>query len=244
MAQPLWQKLSTLATLDQKITSTTQKIEETNAEISLVKEASGNLLSQLESSKKEHKELRKKVDNIELKIKEIDDRQAKKKKALESIAHEKEYKALKKEISVLEIEHQDYEDQLVSQWHDLEKAEKKRDSKKANLEQSQQTENTAIFLIEEKLEKLTQEHCHALQERETLTKDLPSKWLDIYNKMKDKVSDPVVPAVNASCSSCYYQILHQDNALLKKNALVHCRNCYRLLYAEVQGSEQSSQEAY
>ncbi len=244
MAQPLWQQLSTLASLDQKIVSIARELQGTTTTIARVQETSKNLCSQFETIQKTYKDLRKKVDIIDLKIKEIDERSAKKKLAFQACTNEKEYKALKKEIAVLEIEHQDYEDQLVSGWHELESTEKKRDAKKEAIEQQLRKEEEELEALKEKHEKLEQTHMHATQERSDLTQKLQGKWLDIYNKMKNRVSDPIVPALNSSCSSCYYQILHQDLASLRKNALVHCRNCYRLLYVPSEEHTKNVQEAY
>lgn len=244
MAQPLWQQLSTLASLDQEIASIALKLQQTTTEIAHVQEISKNLHSQFEVSQKAWKDLKKKVAGIDLKIKEIDERFSKKKQALESCSNEKEYKGLKKEIAVLEIEHQDYEDQLVSGWHDLESTEKKRDGKMEAIEQQKNKELAELEVLEEKNEKLQQTHMNTVQQRNDLTQKLQGKWLEIYNKMKNKVSDPIVPALNSSCSSCYYQILHQDLASLRKNALMHCRNCYRLLYVPTEEYTKNAKEAY
>jgi predicted nucleic acid-binding Zn-ribbon protein len=46
------------------------------------------------------------------------------------------------------------------------------------------------------------------------------------------MQDPIVPVHGTSCSSCFYTIIKQDYANLKKVGMLPCRNCYRLLYLD------------
>jgi predicted nucleic acid-binding Zn-ribbon protein len=57
--------------------------------------------------------------------------------------------------------------------------------------------------------------------------------------MKNKVPDPIVPLKNGTCSSCFYPVLPQEILRIKRNALLHCMSCYRLLYYDATLQEQA-----
>ena len=57
--------------------------------------------------------------------------------------------------------------------------------------------------------------------------------------MQSRVTDPVVPVQQGSCSACFYDITEQRLVALRRHALLQCEGCYRFLYMpETLGSEQ------
>ena len=74
--------------------------------------------------------------------------------------------------------------------------------------------------------------------------DLNEEWLNKYERMIHRVSDPIVPVMEESCSACYYAILRQDLQKLKKSGVLPCRNCYRLLYYDEKEEEESKKESF
>ena len=63
-----------------------------------------------------------------------------------------------------------------------------------------------------------------------------------YAVMRAKVTDPVVPVIDGSCSACFYKISPQDMQLLARRKLVQCKDCFRLLYL-VEAQKQKSVES-
>ena len=126
------------------------------------------------------------------------------------------------------------ENVLLSCWNDLEKAElllKKEESE--NTKKIEELKNN-IVTKDESIKK-EEETLKTLQKkREEASSIIPEEWLKKYDRMKDNVSDPIVPVVRDVCSSCYYSILQQDLYRLKKSDILPCRNCYRLLYYDTQ----------
>jgi predicted nucleic acid-binding Zn-ribbon protein len=75
-------------------------------------------------------------------------------------------------------------------------------------------------------------------------KTVPQEWLTKYQRMRAKVADPLVPVMNTSCSACFYSIPPQDLNRLKKNALLLCRSCYRLLYYDKEEEKDSESDSF
>ena len=51
------------------------------------------------------------------------------------------------------------------------------------------------------------------------------EWQTQYQRMQHSVPDPIVPAIHASCSACYYAIPFPDMSKLKKGEIVPGRSC-------------------
>jgi predicted nucleic acid-binding Zn-ribbon protein len=71
-------------------------------------------------------------------------------------------------------------------------------------------------------------------QRPDFAKAIPQEWLESYQEMQSKVPDPVVPLSHESCSGCFSILTAADLQLLRKNNLVRCKICFRLIYPETQ----------
>ena len=174
--------------------------------------------------------LKKQVDLLELKIKEIDLSEAEKKTALDRVKNQKEYQAVYKELEILGVSRQDEEDRLVSAWHQLEALNKRVVTDKASVEKKLSELRESIIALEGKIAQNLEEEKVLQQERLKKITGIPQQSLERYEKMKGKSLNPIVSIIGSSCSGCYYLILPQDLAKIKKGELLHCRNCHRLLY--------------
>ena len=90
--------------------------------------------------------------------------------------------------------------------------------------------------------KLQEESKVVQVEKEKHEATIPDEWLAKYQRMRNKVQNPIVPVINKSCSACYYSVPPQDMMRLKNRALLYCRSCYRLLYHD-QEEENDLQKA-
>jgi predicted nucleic acid-binding Zn-ribbon protein len=66
--------------------------------------------------------------------------------------------------------------------------------------------------------------------RSEYLRGIPQEWLDNYHEMKEKVPDPVVALSNESCSGCFSMFTPADLQAIRRNSLVTCKLCYRLVY--------------
>ncbi len=151
---------------------------------------------------------------------------------LESISNQKEYKSLEKETLNVNAERVRHEQELLVLWNRLDALDKTYEFKHTLHE-----EQVAKFASE--VEKIKNEIADLQNQLEILTtqriekqKNVPQEWLDMYVNMKGRVSNPVVPVVDDSCDACFYSVTPKDLQMLRKNKLLQCRDCYRLLYVE------------
>jgi predicted nucleic acid-binding Zn-ribbon protein len=70
------------------------------------------------------------------------------------------------------------------------------------------------------------------KDRKRIESIVPQGWLEKYAIMRTKVTDPVVPVINNSCSACFYDVIGQDLQELRKKKLLQCKECYRFLYLD------------
>ena len=83
---------------------------------------------------------------------------------------------------------------------------------------------------QEKRQAVLEKMAHYEVTRHDHTKDVPQEWLDKYNRMRNTVSNPVVPVVSGTCGGCSYLLTTQTLLSLGQNKMIQCSGCYRLLY--------------
>lgn len=239
---PLWQNLKQLVALDQKqktILSQIAQIEQEAAEDNL-------MIPELQATINEIKQAvidaKKNVDRQELNANNLKAQETSKKKALDTIKNQKQYEALEKELSSILRQISELDDTIVKAWHTLDLARKKEETELSGLSKKIEALQTDAEEKEKSINSLKQEYQTLEQQKEEFSSKIPPEWLSKYERMKDKVSDPIVPAINDSCSSCYYSVPSQDMTRLKRNAILPCRSCYRLLYHD-QEEEKDLKEA-
>ena len=230
MSQPIWQKLIALVELDNQLSETEKSISTLEEQLTKLETQIPILKDNLDKKIEDVSEKKKTIHAIELKLEIIDASEASKKKTLDNIKTQKEHTAIQNEISILSMERQDLEDMLVESWQNLEKESEKLEQDKANFKIESKKINTEIAEINKKITSIKMTFKEQEKMRDNETKIVPEKWLSKYNKMKSRVSNPVVRVLSSGCSACYFQILPQDLTLIKKGNLLHCRSCFRLLY--------------
>lgn len=230
MPHLLWKKLTALAQLDntiQNLVLQTARHELFAQDCQTKLEQSGvNLEEELAREQK----LKKNIHTIDLAIQGIDAEQKKKKQHLSLLSHEKERIALFKEIDGLEAQYQKYEDQLLEAWSALEQYQKKCSIKKNEIEQQRLALVELLTTTRASKETLKGEEVVLMLNRAELIQTIAPAFLEVYESMKYKVTDPIVMIAHESCGACYYPLLPQDLSRAKKNAIITCLNCSRLLY--------------
>ena len=228
----LWQSLKSLVELDKQVSNIEQEIEFAKKGIETENQTLLKLQQSMELAEKSYHADRKDSDFAELNVKDLRDKEVAKRNQLDSIQNPKEYRAFEKEVETLARRLADMEASLEKAWSKLEKSEKS--FKQAQEDHKVKTEQMVVDLqakqeiINEQIAKIET----LCQPRAEILKVIPADWQLKYERMRKSVADPVVPAVQGSCSVCFYSIPRQDMIKLNNHGVLLCRNCYRFLICE------------
>lgn len=232
MADFPFQRFIDLIALDQNINTLEQKIADIKVQLTKAKEELSLHDISLERSQKTVKEAKKKVDALELELKEYDGQEKEKKERLESASSSVEYAAISKEIDHLKSLQNDLEDTVVEAWRAYETAQKEYQERASTINEHKAVLDAKIQDLMQKQHEAEGQHKDLETQRPHKAKDIPEEWLEKYNIMKKQVSNPVVPMQQDSCSACFYKISQQDLVQLRKRKLLQCKDCYRFLYSK------------
>ena len=175
---------------------------------------------------------KKRVDQQELDIRTLRDREKKITIQRDPSNSPKEYTSLDAQLKNIVSDLSRYEDTLFELFQVYE------DLQKAYAEQRLQAEQQEADLAQKKadLEHALQAHHHEIEKLEseyaTLQPAVNPEFVELYLSKKKQIQNPVVPAHQGTCSACFYAVLAQDLVRLRKHQLVPCKQCYRLLYSE------------
>ena len=176
-------------------------------------------------------QLKKRVDEQELEMRVLDQREKDKKKQLENLADYKDYQGLKSEVESLQHLQVDQEQRVLDAWNALENAQNALQKKQNESEQQLVAIHTQMRELGDKRKSLDDECAALINQRAEMEKDVPEEWLEKYTLMRARVADPVVAIFHQSCSGCSQMITSQEMMRAQRGALVQCQKCFRLLYA-------------
>jgi len=219
-----------LVTFDQKIQSLENNIVDIDAEIVTLNKQENSIKSDLDDMHMSVMQLKKKVDEHELEMKVLDQKEKEKKQLLDRLSDYKEYQAIKAEVEAIQRMQVDHEQIVLDAWARLENMQIAENKKKnMSIDSLQQLHEQSEQLTKKNEDLRTQ--CSGLiaqrVEKESL---VPAEWLEKYMMMRARVADPVVEISHQSCSVCSQMITSQDYVRAKRGALIQCQTCYRLLY--------------
>ncbi len=175
---------------------------------------------------------RKAVDEKELYMKVLDAKEAELKNKLAGISNQKEFKSLEKETLNINAQRLQHEQELLVLWNKLDALNAAYDAQRILYEQAMEACTTQAQTIQVHVADLQEQLTSLYAQRIVKEKNIPQEWLAMYVNMKGRVNNPVVPVVNDSCDACFYSITPRDLQQLRKNNLLQCKDCYRLLYVE------------
>ncbi len=235
--------LINLVQFDQETYQIKKNIIALQKEVQEFSEQEHALLDQLEAVKKQVHDWRKKVDEQELEMKTLDEKEKDAAKRLDNAATQKEYKALKSEVDHLKKMQHDLEQEVMFAWNKLETAEKELKEKQASIEEQLVKIRADISERTNKIIELEKDATVRMEQRPDKEKSVPDEWKEKYAAMGSRVPNPVVPVLNGACSACFYIITNQDMLRLKRGALLQCKGCFRFLYApEAMKTEEKAEE--
>lgn len=230
MSQLLWKQLVLLTSCDQKIHSFDQQRSSHKTKISHLQQQNVELLKQKAVLQEQLQQGEVIIRITEGDIEQITLQENRLKKNSTQFTGSKEFSALKNERAALEKKYQKKEEELLRLWHESEGIKKKLHQLEEQLKSSEQEISAEQEKERDSISESMQEYEQLKNQRISLIATIPDEWKTQYESMKHKVNDPIVAVHNASCGSCFYPLLHQELAVLKRNAVVHCKSCYRFLY--------------
>ncbi|HRN77717.1 MAG TPA: hypothetical protein PLU71_00590 [Candidatus Dependentiae bacterium] len=231
MNEQAFRALIDLVQFDQSVQEIKNNIADISLEINTFRNQEQQLRQDLEQAKQQTVDARKAVDELELEMEDLDNKEQRAKQRLDTIASQKEYTALQAEIEQLKHAQHKLEQSILEAWNKHEAAEKYFGSIEKDID-AKIAEIITIIQEKEKAQQKLEAMLAARQdERLEKVKSVPEDWLERYASMGTRVTNPVVPITDGSCSGCFYHLPNQDLLRLKRGALLQCKRCFRFLYA-------------
>jgi predicted nucleic acid-binding Zn-ribbon protein len=232
MSHQSLKKFIDLITFDQQAIALEKKLEKSEKAI---EEFQKNLIQ--EEQKKSQAELKKQdlvkmVDEQELRLKDSQEQETTLLKKVEKITGSREYDAGVKELGQIRVHQSQEEQKYIQLTNKLENSQKDLVLIIEQVQQQIQKYQDLIAQEQQSIQEIKQELATVEQQRAEKTVGISSQWLDMYEIMKGRVSDPVVAMKQESCSGCFYGLTPRDLQMLKQKGLLQCKDCYRLLYEE------------
>lgn len=219
-----------LANFDQTLNQTQFTINQLYTESLELQRKLSDVESQFELSKQHVRAAQKLVHEYELNMKELDTNLQRQKKLLETVANQKEYVATKNSINQIRQQQHESEPMLIDAWNALENAKELYDRREQNFAEQVSTLQEQILQNKQASDKLQQKLAELMQERQKFMKGLPAEWLDKYEAMYTKVTNPIVQLLDNACSACFHQATPQFIINLKHRQLIQCQGCHRFLF--------------
>ena len=174
--------------------------------------------------------LRKEVDTRELEMRVLDEKEkvSRERSVLASTA--KEYQSFKKECDQLKQLQHEHEDVLVQAWGLFDQAQKLFEAKEKAHKEQKATLQERVDSHENRKQELLEQLNHREEKRQEYMAGLPEEWLEKYNRMRNRVPNPVVSVVAGTCGGCSCVLTQSVLMALDLNKMMQCSSCYRLMY--------------
>ena len=227
-----FQSFIDLVTFDQNFSELEKKSNSIQTTIANLNSQLVTLQKQLEHNSVKKRDVKKQLDTQELQVKELQEKEAHQLAVVQSVATAKELEAANKELEHLKFERNAQEQKMIQQINKLETAEKeyaglqlKSETDIAEINTKIDAEKAALNEVQQKIEMIQ-------KDRSKLLVSVPAEWIDVYENMRGRVKDPVVPVIQDSCGVCFSLIASRDLQALRHHELLQCKDCYRFLYCE------------
>lgn len=189
------------------------------------------LKNDLESSKRAVADAQKGVDQQELNLQVLNDQEKNKKRQLDQSTNGKQYQLSLKELMAIHEAQAQHEEQVLAAWKLLEIAQRQYEQLNRQYEEKHGAIEERLKKIHTEIEQLQSEIQEHETKRQVQEKSVPEEWLERYARMRLRVDNPVVPIVGTECSICFHTVTHQDAIRLRRQEIITCQGCFRLLFA-------------
>ncbi len=223
-------KLIELVDFDQAFIDLAQKIQSLEKSFKNLEHQKEQLEKDLAIQTSKKHEALKQLHDQELKLKELQTQEAHLAEISASITTSKEFDAAHKEVDKVKFARNQEEQKMMQLSNKVETAQK---DYLLFLEQFELEKEKIIQqeLIQAKEIKAMQDELVNLNGiRQEKLVGIPTDWLNTYESMRGRVTNPVVPLNQESCSACFYFMSSRDVQMLHDQGLLQCKDCYRFLY--------------
>lgn len=221
-----------LVTFDQNFTDLAQKVEASQVINTKLQDQMQQLEKELAQHALKQHDAQKQLHDQEAKLQDLQAQETHLMALSQSVATAQEYEAANKEIDRIKFSRNQQEQKMMQLSNKTEAVQKEH---QLFLEHYQIEKNKILELIahENKVVQEMEEQLIVLQKaRQEKTVGIPVEWLNTYETMRGRVSNPVVPINQDSCSACFYFMSSRDVQLLRDQGLLQCKDCFRFLYHE------------
>lgn len=201
-----------------------EKIRELEAGVEVMRAELGGLNTELETKKKEQRE-------IEAQIKEETEKHKKWKRRLNEIKTPREYQAMSREIELGERQVRDFEESVLAIMADVEAKQKVVKDKDDDLKQRES--EVAVKVREHRIRQaeLAKDAAKIAEGRVAIVKSLPELVVKRYEQVRERRNGIAVSVVvEGLCSACNVQLRPQQVVDMRKyTSIMNCSQCNRIL---------------
>lgn len=221
-----------LVTFDQSLTDIAHQVQLSKNTNQKLREQLLNLEKDLQLRTSKQQEIEQQLHDQELKVKELQDQESHLIATSQLVSTPKEYEAANKEIDRIKFSRDQQEQRMMQMTNKVDLVKKEYQNVHANFELEKdkllvlmQKEDSIIKDLQDQKNKLE-------QDRQLKTSGIPDEWINTYETMRGRVSNPVVAVNQNSCSACFYFMAARDVQALRDKGLLQCKDCFRFLYHE------------
>jgi len=188
-----------------------------------------NTKNKLSENVKEREKLEKEVLMIKEKIKKY-------KEQMDKSTTNKEYQGFISEIKFEEDNISSVEERIIERMLESDEIMKEIRESEAEYNKIAGEYNDKIKELNQSLTENKTKLNEALQERESLRKDIPEKLLNIYDQLIKKKGGKAVSFVETNfCGICNVKVRPQRfSELITTDSMFFCENCGRILYKKIE----------
>lgn len=179
-----------------------------------------------------HKDLQKLRHEQELRIAELVQQEEHLLQQIEKSTSSREHGVAMKELDALRVTRNQQEQKLLQYMNKADAFVKEIEHLSQQHQQELQALQDKLAAEQASLAAMQQELKDVEHERSAKIVGIPQEWISMYELMRGRVADPVVPLLQDSCSACFYGITPRDLQMIRSKSLIQCKDCYRFLYEE------------
>ena len=136
------------------------------------------------------------------------------------------------EILVVQKDIAGSEDQTLVLMEQIDGASKDVKAREADLKEEEELVKKDVGAMEKRATALATELAGFTKEREEAIRDVDTEWLRVYDRIfKNRKDKALVSVENGVCGGCHMKLPpYQAHAARRRNAIVQCEYCGRMLY--------------
>ena len=188
------------------------------------------ILKQSSSTKILLDDANKDLKNLESELQQFAERESAIKKAISETASTKDIKILQKELAAIAKPRERAEESLMEALNRFDNVNRlnkeneiKADLLKTDIEQK-------ISEAQQNLASTQQKLIDFQNDELQISQGVPQQWLDLYQRIRKFIADPVARLVGNSCNACGHTMTTHEVMTVHKLRVVQCPECYRVLY--------------